>query len=322
MRFRNHFHYLTNKFALLIIFITLFQLNSPVSAAGEANVNVSVSSEKVMPGEAFTVNITIEPDSLVASAQINLSFDPSLVIVNGIIPGDFFNRGGAHTLFTPGIIDNTVGTITGVADRFADPGITASIRGIFAIITMTACSNNGLCALTLNDVYAGDENNEALVVKTVNSQVIINSQTEMTVTTTTAALVNGILPPNGDNSPDPQIVTPPNPTLLTTPNQFSMELPTPNTTTITPTIIENPTPILTSERTSPIQENTQTSTSEGDIRAVVELPMATDNQSSENTPVFHLTLFALSTGIAAFLISAISTFIWERHRNLKKRIGL
>ena len=118
-----------NKFRLLgilnIFLILTLGLLLPglVSAQAITDLNVSAPAE-VNTGEQFTVDILIDPGTAIAGVQFDLAFDPSLVTVDSVAEGALLAQGGASTYFSPGVIDNVAGTITGAAGAITTPGQT------------------------------------------------------------------------------------------------------------------------------------------------------------------------------------------------------
>jgi hypothetical protein len=160
----------------LTIFLILTSGLLPLSlASAQGPTIVSVSTPvQVDLGEQFTVDILVEPETAIAGVQFDLAFDPSVVTVDSVAEGNLLSQGGATTYFNPGSIDNTAGTISGVAGAITAPGQTVSTAGIFAIITLTAGTNGGASALTLSGVVVGDINGQSVTVSVVSGQVTIN----------------------------------------------------------------------------------------------------------------------------------------------------
>jgi hypothetical protein len=172
------------KSAVIIFILTIIIcLPIRVSAAGGSTVSVSAPTQVISSGTQFTVNITVQPNTAIAGAQFNLSFNPSLVNVNSVTEGNLFNQNGARTYFVPGMINNNSGTITGVEDAIFSSGQTASKAGTFAVISMTALANSGTCTLTLSNVIVGDINGQSLGVTLVNGQVVVSHGPISTPTT-------------------------------------------------------------------------------------------------------------------------------------------
>ena len=136
-------------------------------------VNVSPTSQYVQEGEVFTVNVSIDPAVAIAGAQFDLSFNPSIVSVNSVTEGNLLNQNGANTYFSLGTIDNTAGTITGVAGAIITPRQTVSSPGVFAIIQMTAKSVGGSSTLDLSNVIVGDINGNPVPITVNNGSVTV-----------------------------------------------------------------------------------------------------------------------------------------------------
>jgi hypothetical protein len=163
------------KVAVIILIVSLCLPAVPVlSAAGTAIVSFSIPTQPVSPGSQFTVNITVQPNNAIAGAQVTLSFNPSLVTVNSVREGNLLNQNGASTYFIPGQINNSAGTVTGVAGAITTPGQTVSTAGTLTIITLTAGSTSGTSALSLSNVIVGDINGQPVMVSTTNNQISVN----------------------------------------------------------------------------------------------------------------------------------------------------
>jgi hypothetical protein len=156
----------------LAIFFVVFALGLcfPNLAFAQETTIVSVSApSQVDPGEQFTVSVIVEPGTAIAGVQCDLTFNPALVTVDSVEEGDLLSQGGANTYFNPGD-----GSANGMAGVIVTPGQTVSAPGTFAIITLTAGTEGGVCSLTLSNVVAGDINGQSVPVNVVNGQVTIN----------------------------------------------------------------------------------------------------------------------------------------------------
>jgi len=172
-------------------------LPTHVSAAGAVIVSVSAPPQAVSSGQQFTVNINVQPNNAIAGAQFNLSFNPSLVTVNSVIEGNLFNQSSAGTYFMSGAINNTAGTVTGVADAIIGSGQSVSNPGTFAVITMTARTTSGTSNLNLSNVIVADVKAQSLRVNLVNGQVVVSGGQTTTTTPTTTATTTPVLPGGG-----------------------------------------------------------------------------------------------------------------------------
>ncbi|KAF5428494.1 Cohesin domain-containing protein [Candidatus Methanophagaceae archaeon] len=97
-----------------------------------------------------------------------MSFDPSIVSVDGVTEGTLLKQGGANTYFSSGTIDNTAGTLTGVVGAITTPGQTVGSPGVFATLQMTAKPGAGTATLDLSSVIVGDKTGHSVAI-TVNT---------------------------------------------------------------------------------------------------------------------------------------------------------
>jgi hypothetical protein len=164
------------KILTFIVIITLGLFPASTAYADETTiVSVSAPSE-VEAGKQFTVSIMVEPGTAIAGVQFNLSFDQSLVTASNVTEGNLLSQNGAATYFNPGTINNTAGTISGVAGAIITPGQTVSTAGTFATITLTAGTQRRTCSLTLSGVVVGNANGQSVPVSLISGQVIVNGQ--------------------------------------------------------------------------------------------------------------------------------------------------
>ncbi len=116
----------------------------PIVTAGSATVNV---------GDTFTIPISITDAVELTAWQFDLSFNPTILQANSVAEGPFLSSAGTKsTLFIPGFIDNTAGSISGVSDAYTDtlPGPSGS--GDLANIEFAALAV-GISPLTLSNVF-------------------------------------------------------------------------------------------------------------------------------------------------------------------------
>ncbi len=145
---------------------------SPAFAGATTTVSI-ITPSQVDTGEQFTVEIIIQPAADIAGAQFDLTVNTSLVTINDIKEGQFLSQNGSSTYFRKGTIDSTTGIISGVAGAILTPGQTVSTEGTFAIITLTAGTEHGNCALTLSNVILADINANSVPISLFNSQIAI-----------------------------------------------------------------------------------------------------------------------------------------------------
>ncbi|MCK4732923.1 MAG: hypothetical protein KAT65_10750, partial [Methanophagales archaeon] len=115
-----------------------------------------------------TVDVTVDPKVPIAGLQLDLSFNPSIVSVDGVTEGTLLKQSAANTYFSSGMIDNTAGTVTGVVGAITTPGQTVGSQGVFATLQMTAKSGAGTSTLDLSSVIVGDITGHSVAI-TVNT---------------------------------------------------------------------------------------------------------------------------------------------------------
>jgi hypothetical protein len=166
-RTKTGFAGLLRNAVICLIFALAGMWPTTVSAAGNAVVNVSVSTGTIDPGGHFAVSINVTPNNAIAGMQFNFTYNPAIVTVDSVTEGNLLRQGGAPTYFSTGNINNVTGVVNGVFGAITIPGQTVSTAGIFAIINMTAI-NGGSSALTLSNVVVGDASGNS-VPATINS---------------------------------------------------------------------------------------------------------------------------------------------------------
>ncbi|HDI12957.1 MAG TPA: hypothetical protein ENF64_02450 [Hadesarchaea archaeon] len=156
-----------------LAFLAAFLLFLPgveVVSAQTTDVSISPQTSLVENGQSFVVDVSVVQHTPIAGAQFDLSFDPSLLTVDSVEEGNLFKQGGASTYFQSGTINNTTGSITGVACVILGPN-TVESPGTLATIHLTAKGPAGTSPLTLSNVIVGNENGVAVPISVSNGSV-------------------------------------------------------------------------------------------------------------------------------------------------------
>jgi general secretion pathway protein D len=105
-------------------------------------------------GNSVVVPVAVSSVSDLYDYEFDLAFDPTILQLTGVTEGPFLSSGGT-TFFFPGIIDNTAGTVTFVADTLIGPisGVTGG--GTLVDLNFHAISLGG-SDLTLSNVILQD----------------------------------------------------------------------------------------------------------------------------------------------------------------------
>ena len=127
------------------------------SSAAPTEVWISLPIQTVNTGP-FTVNVFVDPAEPIAGVQFNLSFDPSLIEAVSVTEGPLLGLSGCSTFFLPGTINNSIGTVTGVAGTALGTGCNVSTPSTFATINFIADHLDGISPLDLFDVKVVDLN--------------------------------------------------------------------------------------------------------------------------------------------------------------------
>ena len=162
---------------------------APVAGDPATTVVVDPTARTVGQGEQFTLDVLVTPDTDIAGAQCDISFDSSLLTADSVAEGNLLTQGGASTYFNAGTINNTAGTITGIAGAITTPGATASAEGVFATVTFTAGVTNGASDIDLSSVIVGDAGGHEVAVAVTNGSVTVAAVGTPTVATDAATLV-------------------------------------------------------------------------------------------------------------------------------------
>ncbi|SDF79950.1 Cohesin domain-containing protein [Methanolobus vulcani] len=161
----------------IIMVICILCLCGVASAA--TSVSILPSVETVAPGEQFTLDVYVRPDTQVAGLQFNLEFDSSLLNIESIEEGDFFSSTGSPVMFNPGTIDNDGGTATQIYGTLI-MGDGTSDEGTFCSIVMKASEETGTSQIRIENIVVGDDKGDELNAVTYDSMVSISDETDTT----------------------------------------------------------------------------------------------------------------------------------------------
>lgn len=136
-----------------LFFIAFIQM---CQAIQEPTISVEPLNSKVLVGDTFTVNVTVNPDGFeIFGAQYDLYFDSNSLNATSQTSGTFLAQDGASIMEITNAISNTLGKIKYGEFRIGvDYGINTS--GVLAIITFEA-KKAGTSSLSLSNVILSDE---------------------------------------------------------------------------------------------------------------------------------------------------------------------
>lgn len=148
---------------LIIVYFTGF-------TSAEIIVGLSPAHIIVDENENFTLAMIIEPDANVSGAELEISYDVSLINITSITEGDFFKQGGKNTIFSKGSIDNELGTVTGIYSVVMGDDILPE-SGTFLNIALTSKDNSGIAVIEINNVMITNSAGDKLKVSVDNAKV-------------------------------------------------------------------------------------------------------------------------------------------------------
>ena len=168
----NRIHY--NIFHLFLLL--LLSLNVVGTVSADIHVSISPSTQQIDENHAFIISLYVEPDVSISGGEINLAFDSSLVSVTSVSEGDMLNQSGASTIFNPGIIDNSLGTVTNIYGLILGKS-NVTTPGTFATISVVALNKSGICNFEMSNVVISNSKGQALPVIVTNGNAAIGNVT-------------------------------------------------------------------------------------------------------------------------------------------------
>ena len=108
--------------------------------------------------------------------QLDLGFDPTIVTALGVTEGPFLGTGGS-TLFIPGVIDNTGGTISANANSLETA--VAGVSGNGTLLNVSFTSNGaGSTNIQVFNLIALNSFGQGLVFTTSSSSITVSGVPE------------------------------------------------------------------------------------------------------------------------------------------------
>jgi hypothetical protein len=132
-------------------------------------VSIEPPSQKAEPGQSLSVDVLISDVADLYAFEFDLVFDPAILAAAGVTEGSFLPNSGT-TVFIPGIIDNSGGTISAIADSLIGPipGVTGT--GTLATVLFDALAP-GTGTLSLSSVILLSSTLALIDSSTVNGTV-------------------------------------------------------------------------------------------------------------------------------------------------------
>jgi hypothetical protein len=166
------------------------QLGCLAVAAFSAAVADTVSLQPVstisIVGSPLTLDVNVAGLTDLYAFQFDVIFDPAVLSAISITEGSLFSSVGVF--FSPGIIDNTAGTITFIGDSLSGPGPGISLDGTLAQILFNAIGP-GSSSIDLANIVLLDSGLNDIAATASGAAVTVNSTPEPA----TAAMLAGVL---------------------------------------------------------------------------------------------------------------------------------
>lgn len=132
----------------ILIFILLM---SQITLAGAiSTVRVQPVNQEVVIGKEFTVELNVTPGVPIAGMQSNILFNPAYIRIDSITFGNLFTQNGANEFSSPGVINNTSGTVTNIFDVILGPN-SVNTTGTFIRVHGTALAK-GKSGINLTNI--------------------------------------------------------------------------------------------------------------------------------------------------------------------------
>jgi len=155
---------------MIVLFLIFLNFYLPQQSA---KVTVSPPSTIVNQGERFTLNVSIDPlGAAISGAQLDISFNQSLLNLNSITEGNLFTQNGASTYFNNGTL--TAGTVKNMIGVILGPG-NISTPGTFVMLNFTVIGQSGISEIQLSNTLLSDPDALAVPLITTNGSITINN---------------------------------------------------------------------------------------------------------------------------------------------------
>ena len=146
-------------------------IENPVSSATIIYLNIP---HNVSSGQTFDVFVAIDPEgATISGAQLNLTFNKSILSVNSIKEGNLFRQTGSDSFFYGGRINNSTGNVVNIFGVGFGKTETKT-AGVFFKINVTA-TGSGISHINLSDVKISDPAASLVNVSIVNGSIEINN---------------------------------------------------------------------------------------------------------------------------------------------------
>ncbi|NJD51589.1 MAG: PGF-pre-PGF domain-containing protein [Candidatus Methanoperedens sp.] len=125
----------------------------------------------ISAGQTFDIGVKVDPQGVaIAGAQIDISYDKSVLKINSITEGSLFKQYGATTIFNGGVIDNSLGRAVNIYVSIIGQK-NVQIPGTFVIINFTALNSTNGPQINLENVRVVDPDGNQVYPAPVSTPV-------------------------------------------------------------------------------------------------------------------------------------------------------
>lgn len=152
----------------VIIFIIFNILNK---SSDDVEISVLAPPRSVNKGQDFNIDIIIDPaNKPVSAAQFDLIFNGSVINIRNVTDSSLFKQGSLQSIFNPGIINNSMGSLMNVWGVIITPGMNVTSKNTFVTVTMEA-KNAGTSSLGLKNVIISGPGDNSYQVRILNGSI-------------------------------------------------------------------------------------------------------------------------------------------------------
>lgn len=128
-----------HKFILFFLILSVAIIESPTAIA--ATVYPDQLPSNASAGQTFDIGVKVDPQSIaIAGAQMDISYNKSVLKINSITEGNLFKQYGTTTIFNGGVIDNSLGRAVNIYGSIIGQK-NGQNSGTFIIINFTALNS-------------------------------------------------------------------------------------------------------------------------------------------------------------------------------------
>ncbi|VVB56242.1 Cohesin domain protein [uncultured archaeon] len=144
------------KYILFFLIFLVAITESPNAIA--ATVYLDQLPSNISTGQTFDIGVKVDPQGIaIAGAQMDISYDKSVLKINSITEGDLFKQYGTTTIFNGGVIDNSLGRAVNIYGSIIGQK-NGQNSGTFIIINFTALNSINDPRINLENVRVVDPN--------------------------------------------------------------------------------------------------------------------------------------------------------------------